>query len=173
LTGITSRLDVELTVIGGTVNSSGSNTQRSGAQISVKLPLFDAGNMQRMQMNAQTLAAANRLQAAALEAASSLRETHAAYLTAYGIARQFKDELLPLRQRIADENLLRYNAMQIGVFDLLADAAEQNATVLTAIDAQQQFWLSEAALQSSLIGRPLSTSLVVRQSIDNNSGVAH
>ena len=173
LTGITSRLDVELTVIGGTVNSSGSTTQRSGAQISAKLPLFDAGDMQRAQMNANTLAAVNRLQAAALEAASSLRETHAAYLTAYGIARQFKDELLPLRQRIADENLLRYNAMQIGVFDLLADAAEQSATVSAAIDAQQQFWLSDAALQSSLIGRPLSPSVTTAESVNSSGAVAH
>jgi outer membrane protein TolC len=165
---ITSRLDVEFTAMGGNVNSNGNNTKRSGAQINLKLPLFDAGDMQRMQMNAQTLEAANRLQAAALEATSNLRETHAAYLTAYGIARQFKEELLPLRQRIADDNLLRYNAMQIGVFDLLADAAEQSAMVSTAIEAQQQFWLSEAALQSTLIGRPLSTSL----SVSNSNGSA-
>ena len=124
-------------------------------------------------MNAQTLAAANRLQAAALEAASGLRETHAAYLSAFGIARQFKDELLPLRQRIADENLLRYNAMQIGVFDLLADAADQSATVSAALDAQQQFWLSDAALQSSLIGRPLSFSLSVSKTDNNSGAVAH
>ena len=173
LTGITSRLDVELTVIGGTVNSSGTTTKRSGTQISVKLPLFDAGDMYRMQMNAQTLAAANRLQAAATQAASSLRETHAAYQTAFGIARQFQDEVLPLRQRIADENLLRYNAMQIGVFDLLTDAAEQNATVSAAIDSQQQFWLSDAALQSSLIGRPLSFSLSVSKTDNNSGAVAH
>ena len=159
LTGITSLLDVDLTVIRGKVTGNGSSVKRSGAEISVKLPLFDAGDMQRAQMNAQTLAAANRLQATAVEAASSLRETHSAYLSAFGIARQFKDELLPLRQRIADENLLRYNAMQIGVFDLLADAAEQSATVTAAIEAQQQFWLSEAALQSTLTGRPLSINL--------------
>jgi outer membrane protein TolC len=172
LTGITSRLDVELTVTGGTVNSSGTTTKRSGAQISFKLPLFDAGDMQRTQMNAQTLAAANRLQAAAIEAASGLRETHAGYLSAFGISRQFKDELLPLRQRIADENLLRYNAMQIGVFDLLADAAEQSATVSTAIDAQQQFWLSEAGLQSTLMGRPLSTALSVSNT-NSSAAAAH
>ena len=172
LTNITSMLDVELTVISGTVNSSGTNTKRNGAQISVKLPLFDFGDMQRTQMNAQTLAAVNRLQAVASEATSSLRETHAAYMTAFGISRQFKEELLPLRQHIADENLLRYNAMQIGVFDLLADAVEQNATVSAAIDAQQQFWLSDAALQSTLIGRPLSISLSAMKSDSNSSSAA-
>jgi outer membrane protein TolC len=173
LTGITSLLDVQLTVIGGTVNSGGTDTKRSGAQISVKLPLFDGGDMQQSQMHAQTLAAANRLRAAATDAASSLRETHAAYSTAFAIARQFQDEVLPLRQRMADENLLRYNAMQIGVFDLLTDATEQNAAVSAAIDAQQQFWLSEAALQSTLIGRPLSVSLSVTNSKGSGNAAAH
>ena len=36
---------------------------------------------------------------------------------------------MPLRKRIADENLLRYNGMLIGVFELLADAREQIASV--------------------------------------------
>ena len=88
------------------------------------------------------------------------------------MARQFKEELLPLRQRIADENLLRYNAMQIGVFDLLADAAEQSATVSAAMEAQQQFWLREAALQSTLTGRPLSIHLTAAKSDSNSSGAA-
>ncbi len=173
LTSITSLLDVELTVISGMVNSNSSDSKRIGAQISVKLPLLDSGDMQRAQMNAQTLAAVNRLKASATDAASSLRETYAAYLTAFSIARQFQDELLPLRQHMAGENLLRYNAMQIGVFDLLADASDQNAAVTAAIDAQLQFWLSEAALQSTLIGRPLSNSVSVTNSKTSNNASAH
>ena len=135
LTGITSLLEVELTVIGGTVNSGGTDTKRSGAQISVKLPLFDGGDMQQSQMHAQTLAAANRLRAAATDAASSLRETHAAYSTAFAIARQFQDEVLPLRQRMADENLVRYNAMQIGVFDSDFNLWTWNSRVFPGIDS--------------------------------------
>ena len=34
-------------------------------------------------------------------------------------------KIVPLRKTIADENLLRYNGMLIGVFELLADAREQ------------------------------------------------
>jgi outer membrane protein TolC len=173
LTGVTSWTDIELTVLTGKVSGSGSDTARSGAQISVKLPVFDSGDMQRAQMNAQTLAATHQLQATAQQAASTLREAHAAYLTAYSIARRYKDELLPLRQRIADENLLRYNAMQIGVFDLLTDAAEQSTTVSAAIDALQQFWLSEAALHATLIGRPLNTQLSISNNMPASSAATH
>ena len=172
LTGVTSWTDIELTVLSGKVSSAGSDTSRNGAQISIKLPVFDSGNMQRAQMNAQTLAAANQLQATAQQAVSTLREAHAAYLTSYSIAKRYKEELLPLRQRIADENLLRYNAMQIGVFDLLTDAAEQSNTVAASLDALQQFWLSEAALQSTLMGRPLTTVLSVNAT-KGSSEAAH
>ncbi len=57
------------------------------------------------------------------------RGLHGAYRTAYDIARHHRDEIVPLRKRIADENLLRYNGMLIGVFELLADAREQIASV--------------------------------------------
>jgi outer membrane protein TolC len=50
--------------------------------------------------------------------------------------------------------VLRYNGMLIGVFELLAETREQIAAVIAAIDAQQQFWLADAALSSTLIGKP-------------------
>ncbi|WP_244954565.1 hypothetical protein [Sphaerotilus sulfidivorans] len=40
------------------------------------------------------------------------------------------------------------------MFELLADSRDQVSTVMAAIDAEQQFWLADAALQASLIGRP-------------------
>ena len=49
---------------------------------------------------------------------------YAAYRTAYDLAKHYRDEIVPLRKRIADENVLRYNGMLIGVFELLADARD-------------------------------------------------
>ena len=57
---------------------------------------------------------------------------------------------------ISQENLLRYNGMLIGVFELLADAREQVSGVITAIEAQRDFWLADAALSSTLIGKPIA-----------------
>ena len=63
---------------------------------------------------------------------------------------------MPLRKTIAEENVLRYNGMLIGVFELLADSREQIGSVIQAIDAQRDFWLADAALQATLIGRPMN-----------------
>ena len=55
-----------------------------------------------------------------------------------------------------DENVLRYNGMIIGVFELLADAREQVKSVMAALDAERNFWLADAALKASIIGKPMA-----------------
>jgi outer membrane protein TolC len=156
LSGITSFTDIELSARRGNLTDRAAGTQNNsnGYEVSVRLPVFDWGNLRRDAMNAQTLAALNNLEATWRNAASGLREAYAAYRSAHDISRHYKDEVLPLRKVIADENTLRYNAMQIGVFELLADARDQVQAVVSAIKADQQFWLADAALQANLIGRP-------------------
>jgi hypothetical protein len=59
--------------------------------------------------------------------------------------------------------------MLISVFELLADARDQVGAVTAAIDAQQQFWLADAALQASVIGRPTNTTLSVTTSAPSDA----
>ena len=153
---VTSISDIELTGIRETRfdNAAGSRASGRGWEIGVRLPVFDWGDAQRAAMNARTLAAANQLEATVAAAGSRLRESYATYRSAYDLARHHRDEVLPLRKLISEENLLRYNAMLISVFELLADARDQVDAVTAAMDAQQQFWLADAALQAALIGRP-------------------
>ena len=82
---------------------------------------------------------------------------------------------MPLRQAMADENLLRYNGMLIGVFELLAEARDQVASVSNAINAQQQFWLADAALAASVIGKPTSMRTLATSAAGEgaSAGAAH
>ena len=151
--------DVELGLRADTVfdNTEATTAARTGYELDVRVPLFDAGDQRRAAMNARTLAAAQGLEASARAAGSHLRESYSAYRTAWDIAVHYRDDVVPTQQLIAEENLLRYNGMIIGVFELLADTRSQTASVMAAIAAQEQFWLAEAALQSTLIGQPLES----------------
>jgi outer membrane protein TolC len=153
---LASVVDVEAGVRRDTVfdAADGSRGTRRGFELDIRLPVFDWGGARRDALGAQAMAAAHRYDATARNAASQLREGYAAYRTAWDLARHTRDELVPLHQTIADENLLRYNGMLIGVFELLAEARGQVASVTRAIEAQQQFWLADAALTAQLIGRP-------------------
>jgi len=157
---VTSLTDIELGIIRNTVfdNAEGHKTTGRGFEISLRLPIFDWGGPQRDALNAQTLAAANRLEAAVRTAGSNLREAYSAYRTTYDITRHYRDEVIPLRKTISEENVLRYNGMLIGVFELLADSRAEVGTVMAAISAEQQFWLADAALQASVMGKPVMVS---------------
>ncbi|VTU40454.1 type I secretion outer membrane protein, TolC family [Variovorax sp. PBS-H4] len=147
-------IDVEAGARHDTVFDGGRRDTRRGFELDIRLPLFDWGSAQRDKLNAQVLAAANRYDAAVRGATSQLREGYSAYRTAYDIARHYRDEIVPLRQAMTEENVLRYNGMLIGVFELLAEARDQVVSVNNAIDAQRQFWLADAALSAAVIGRP-------------------
>ncbi len=131
---------------------------RRGVDIELALPVFDSGDAGRAQSQAALGAALARWQQARAEAESQLREQYGGYRTAYDLARHMRDEVVPLRKTIAEENLYLYNGMFISVFDLLADAREQIAAVVTAIDTQRDFWLADARLQAALLGRPIAAS---------------
>ncbi len=172
---VTSFTDIELTGRRNTTfdNAEGTRSTARGWEIDVRLPLFDWGGMQRDAMNARTLAAANQLEGTVRSAGSSLRESYSAYRTAYDVARHYRDEVVPVRKVIAEENQLRYNGMLISAFELLADARDQVGAVTAALDSQQQFWLADAALQASVIGRPTNTTLSVTTSAPSDAGAGH
>lgn len=79
---------------------------------------------------------------------SEVRESFSAYRTAYDLARHYRDEVVPLRKRISDKNLLRYNGMLASVFELLADSKDQIASVTGAVEALRDYWVAETNLQA-------------------------
>lgn len=152
LTRVTSWVD-GLDVSAVRTSDTGQPVQH-GFGLELKLPLFDLGDARREGAGDAYLAALHRTSAVAVRAASELREAADARRASWEVARHYRDDLVPLRQAIADEDLLRYNGMLIGVFELLADARDQVATVRQALEAQRDFWLADAALQDAQAGLP-------------------
>jgi outer membrane protein TolC len=135
-------------------NGSNQEPQQRGYEISFELPLFDWGQTRVVQAESRYRQALERARETAVNARSEVREAHAMQQSQYAIARHLRDEVVPLRQRISEENQLRYNGMLIGVFELLADARSQIVSVNAAIEAQRDFWLADADLQMALVGKP-------------------
>lgn len=135
-------------------NSETGAAPQKGFELEFPLPIFDFGNALRTGSQASYMAALNRTAQLAVNAGSQVREIYRGYRTAYELALHYRDEIVPLRKTIAEENVLRYNGMQISVFELLADAREQIGSVVQAIEAQRDVWLADAALEAALIGKP-------------------
>jgi outer membrane protein TolC len=125
-----------------------------GLTLAVPLPVFDAGDAARAGAVARVEAASARAQALAIVAASQLRVADGDRRDSLALALQFRDRLVPLQASIVGQDLLRYNGMLASVFDLLADARQQAATVQQAIAAQRDYWLADAAWQAATLGVP-------------------
>ncbi len=135
----------------GYQNKSTSGEPRAnGYEIALELPLFDFGATRAARAEAVYLQAVHRTAQVAVEARSEVRESYSAYRSHYDLARHYRDEVVPLRKRISEQNLLRYNGMLISVFELLADAREQVASVTAYVEALRDFWLAETDLQTAL-----------------------
>jgi len=138
-------------------NAERSKAVENGYQISIEIPLFDWGGARVAKAESVYMQAVHSLAQTAIEARSQVRENYDGYLQAHALARQYRDQVVPLRKRISDEYMLRYNGMLISVFELLADAREQANAVNAAIDADREFWIADADLQLAL-GVPLTTA---------------
>lgn len=132
--------------------SQAGQPRENGYEISLELPIFDWGGARVARAEATYMQAVYRTADTAVRARSEVRESYSAYRTTYDIARHYRDEVVPLRKRISDEVLLRYNGMLASVFELLTDARDQVGSVNTAIDAQRDFWIAETALQAAING---------------------
>ena len=158
----------------GYANKNQTGEQRqNGYEIQLELPLFDFGSTRTVRAEAAYLQAVDRTAEIAVNARSEVRESYSAYRTAYDLARHYRDEVVPLKKRISDETLLRYNGMLLGVFELLADSREQVLSVTAYVEALRDYWIADTNLQSALTGRSPAPSSLSRPRSESNADAGH
>ena len=134
-------------------NTSNEAPRQTGWEVGLELPLFDWGGARVARAEGLYMQALHQAAATAINARSEVREAYGNYRFSYDMARHHRDEIVPLKKRISEEQVLRYNGMLIGVFELLADARTQIASVSGSIEALRDFWLAQADLDQALIGK--------------------
>ncbi|HEX9185154.1 MAG TPA: TolC family protein [Burkholderiales bacterium] len=157
---------VNLIEVGALRNSeAGAETQR-GWELELRIPIFDFGGARVARAEHEYMQAVNRATDTAVRARSEVREAYGAYRTAHDLARHYRDEIVPLRKRISEEMLLRYNGMLSSVFELLADVRETVASVNAYVESQRDFWQADADLQMALTtGTPGQVASVLKAAI--------
>jgi outer membrane protein TolC len=131
---------------------TGERERERGFEVEFQIPLFDFGEVRVRRAEESYMQAVNRLAQKAVEVRSEARDAYRSYRTAYDVAAHYRREILPLREIISEEMLLRYNAMQVDVFALLADARQRIAARRVAIEAQRDFWLASTDLATAVAG---------------------
>jgi outer membrane protein TolC len=127
-------------------------TRWRGVELELQIPIFDFGEARTRQAEETYLQVVNRLAEKAVNARSEVREAYQRYRGAYDFAQHYQSEIVPLRQTIAEESLLRYNGMLTDIFPVLADARAQITSSSAAIAALRDFWIAETDLNAALVG---------------------
>lgn len=141
-----------------TERDTGHKDSTRGWELDVPLPLFDWGSAASGMARHQVQANAAQLRESAIRARSEARSSWRSYRTAWDLAHQQQTEVLPLAQLVQEETIYRYNGMFVSVWQLLAQARSTTQAVLTATEAQRDFWLAETDLQLALSGTSPQTA---------------
>jgi outer membrane protein TolC len=123
-----------------------------GAGVQLEVPLFDRGQGNASALDAELDGLLERYYGMALAIRSTAREAASQLESAHARALQYRDTIIPAQQRVTQQTLLQYNAMQIGVFDLLQARRDELEVRLEYMDALRQYWSAAAALDALLAG---------------------
>jgi outer membrane protein TolC len=133
---------------------------RWGGGVSVEVPLFDHGQGERRGYEAQFDALLERYQGLAINLRSAARETSNRLRSAHARARQYEAVILPAQRTVMEQTLLQYNAMQLGVFQLLEARRELLDVQLAYAETVREYWSAQAEYEALLSGRLVKTASV-------------
>ena len=124
-----------------------------GPVLEFPLPLFDQGQARIGRAVAELRRAQQDYYALGVRIRSTARAVRERLQGAQDRALYYRDIVLPLRERIVHETQLQYNAMQLGVFELLRAREQQIQAAIAYIDTTLDYWLARTDLEQLLSGR--------------------
>jgi outer membrane protein TolC len=128
---------------------------KRGVDLRFELPIFDWGTARVRRAEATYQQALQLAANQSIQAAAQVRAQYSQYEISYAIAKRYRDEIIPMRKKILDESLLRYNGMLMSPFELMSAARDQVLAVNHYIENLRDFWLAESDLTMVLVGTPL------------------
>jgi len=145
------------------------NLWELGAHVTVGLPVFDRAQGKRLAAQSEYDGLRARAEGQALQVRSALRMTMNRVESATRRARHYSERLVPARQQALAQTLLQYNAMQLGVFQVLAAQRAVTEAAISQVDATLDAWRARASLNLLLAGR---SSPLVLGAIPGSSSMA-
>lgn len=139
--------------VGAGAEREGDEPWKVGPAIAFPIPLFDRGQARVRRAAAELQRAEHEYHALGVRIRATARAVHDRVVGARDRALYYRDILLPLRERIVDDSQLYYNAMQIGIAQLLREREQQIATAVAYVDMLREYWLAQTDLLRIVSGR--------------------
>ena len=124
-----------------------------GPSLRIELPIFDQKQAAIARLRSQLRAAERRQDALAIEIRSQVRESRARVLAARGAVEFYRAHIVPLRERQLVLAQQQYNAMLLGVYQVLAAKQAEVAAYREYIEAVRDYWIARSDLERAIGAR--------------------
>lgn len=131
-----------------------AGTRLIGPSLRLELPIFDQRQGTRAKLRAQLRQAQLSLDTMAIRVRTEVREARDRLIANREVVEFFKKTVLPLREREIGLTQLQYNAMQVGLFNLLTAKEHQVKSYREYIESLRDYWLARTELERAA-GSPL------------------
>ena len=139
--------------VGVSFERDAEGTRAVGPSARLELPLFDQKQAMMARLEAELRQRQERLAALSIDARSEVREARGRVFSTRAIAVHYRTVVIPLRERIVALSQQSYDAMLLGVYQLLmAKQSEVNA-YREYIEAVRDYWIARAELARATGGQ--------------------
>ena len=141
----------------------------AGPALGFEIPLFDRNQGQRAAAAAELRRRQKEYYALAVEIRSVVRGAKRRLVAARQTALTYRNEILPLQEKILGQVQLQYNAMQVGTPRLLLAKQQQIDAGRDYIQALYNYHVARVTLDQILNGRLVSDTVNLSLSHGNNA----
>jgi cobalt-zinc-cadmium efflux system outer membrane protein len=124
----------------------------TGPVLQIELPIFDHRGVRTERIESQQRQARHMLMALETDALSEVREAAAQLMAARATVEYLRTEVTPLRQRIVKLSQEHYDAMLLGVYELLSARQDEIHTQAELIEATREYWTARTTLKQAVGG---------------------
>ena len=139
--------------VGVTAEREAGETWSAGPLTSLSIPVFDFGQAASAEARARLRRAYERFTDFAVRIRRSARTAFVESETAGNNSRYLREVILPLRAQITEQTQRQFNAMQLGVFQLLQIRRRQIDAGRRYVETLRNHWIARTRLEALLLGR--------------------
>lgn len=139
--------------VGAATANDTEGNRVTGPTVSLELPIFDQGQARLSRLESQARQADARLEDLAVRVRSEVRSARSRLVQERATVEFYRGSVLPVRERIMKQSQLHYNAMQIGLVQLLNARQGQTNAYRDYVEALRGYWTARSDLELAVGGR--------------------
>jgi outer membrane protein, heavy metal efflux system len=144
-----------VTVEAGRLRSTGHIV--FGPSVGLEIPLFDQRQAQIAKLEAFVRRAELDLRALAIDVRADVRSARTRVITARGVVEHYGKVIVPLRESIVRSSQEEYDAMLLGVYQLITAKQNEYEAYREYIEALRDYWIAKSDLELA-IGKRLDAA---------------